>query len=75
MKITYDKYANAMYISLGKKGKYSHTREVTDDFLIDFATTGRVTGIEILDARENVSDLNPRKIDFKVYDKRHASTL
>lgn len=75
MKITYDKYANAMYIYLDKKGKYFRTQEITDDFLIDFTKEGRVIGIEILDARENVSDLKPGKVDFEVYDKRHTSTL
>ena len=48
MKITYDKKIDAMYIRL-KKGRYGHTKKITDDILVDVSKKGQVLGLEILD--------------------------
>jgi uncharacterized protein YuzE len=47
MKATYDKEADAMYISV-KKGKVHKTFEVSDAVIVDVDKNGRTLGIEIL---------------------------
>ncbi|MDO8561856.1 MAG: DUF2283 domain-containing protein [bacterium] len=47
MKATYDKEADAMYISV-KKGKVHKTLEVSDAVNIDVDKKGRALGVEIL---------------------------
>lgn len=61
MIIRYDKTIDAMYIPL-KKGAYSHSKKVTDDIIVDVSRTGRVIGIEILDASKTVSSFPPQKV-------------
>ncbi len=65
MKITYDKKIDAMYIRL-KKGRYDHTKKITDDILVDVSKKGKVLGLEILDASKNIGKIKPEKvaIDF-----------
>lgn len=65
MKITYDKKVDAMYIKL-KKGRYDHSKKVTDDILVDVSKKGEVLGLEILDAGKNIGKIKPEKvaIDF-----------
>ena len=65
MKMQYDKKVDALYIPL-RKGKYSHTEKITEDILVDVTKGGKVIGIEILDASENVADFKPDKIDFSL---------
>jgi uncharacterized protein YuzE len=64
MKIRYDKQADAMYISLAK-GKCDATRKISDVILVDEDKKGKVLGIEILDASENISAFDPKKINFQ----------
>ena len=47
MKATYDKEADAMYISV-KKGKVHKTLEVSDAINVDVDKQGRALGVEIL---------------------------
>ena len=47
MKITFDEKIDAMYITL-RKGRYDHTKKVTDDILVDVTKKGEVLGLEIL---------------------------
>lgn len=61
MKITYDKKVDAMYIRL-KKGRYDHTKKVTDDILVDVSKKGEVLGLEILDASKNIGRVKPEKV-------------
>lgn len=61
MKITYDKKVDAMYIKL-RKGRYDHSKKVTDDILVDVSKKGEVLGLEILDASKNIGKIKPEKI-------------
>ena len=56
MKATYDKTADAMYISV-KGGKVHKTLEVSDAINVDVDKNGRALGVEIL----YVSSHMPRK--------------
>ena len=64
MKMRYDKKVDAMYIELAT-GKYNKTRKVSDVILVDEDKDGKVLGIEILDATENISAFNPKKISIQ----------
>ncbi|MDP2638154.1 MAG: DUF2283 domain-containing protein [Candidatus Levybacteria bacterium] len=61
----YDKKTDAAYIELAK-GKYSKTRKVSDVVLVDEDKTGKVLGIEILDATKNISAFDPHKTNISV---------
>ena len=61
MKITYDKITDAMYIHLNK-GRYAKSKKVTDDILVDVNKVGKVLGVEILYASQNISAFEPHKI-------------
>lgn len=63
MKIRYDKKIDAMYISLAK-GKYDSTRKISDVILVDEDKNGKVLGIEILDATENIAKFDPKNTKF-----------
>lgn len=65
MKITYDKKVDAMYIKL-KKGRYDHTKKVTDNVLVDVSKKGEVLGLEILDATHTVGTVDTKKQNVKV---------
>ena len=54
MKITYDKKIDAIYIKLNEKVAYHQTKKVTDDLLVDYSKDGKVVGVEVLDASENM---------------------
>lgn len=54
MKMQYDKKVDAVYIELAK-GKYSKTRKISDSVVVDEDNSGKVLGIEILDATKNIS--------------------
>ncbi len=49
MKIQYDNVADAMYIYL-KKGKVAKTAKMAGRLLVDLDRSGKVIGIEILNA-------------------------
>lgn len=66
MKIRYDKKVDAMYIELAK-GKYDGTRKVSDVILVDEDKKGKVLGIEILDASENIPAFDPKNTKFTVH--------
>lgn len=54
MKITYDKKIDAIYIKLNEKADYHQTKKVTDNLLVDYSKDGKVVGVEVLDASENM---------------------
>ncbi len=49
MKITYDKIADAAYMTL-RKGRVSKTVEMSDNVIVDFDKKGNLLGIEMLSA-------------------------
>lgn len=57
MKITYDPYADAMYIYTNGKKKVAETVEARPDFLIDIGAKDELLGIEVL----SVSEKMPKK--------------
>lgn len=61
MKINYDKKVDAIYITL-KKGKYDHTKKITDNILVDVTKKGEVLGLEILEASKNIGKIKKEKI-------------
>lgn len=65
MKITYDKKVDAMYIKL-RGGSYDHTKNVTDDILVDVTKKGEVLGLEILDASKNVGKIKKQDIPVEI---------
>ncbi len=59
MKIRYDSKVDVMYIKLAK-GKYDSTRKVSDVILVDEDKSGKVLGIEILDATQSIPSFDPK---------------
>ena len=59
----YDAKTDAVYIELSK-GTYKSTRKITDSIMVDQDNKGKVLGIEILDAKENISAFDPKKTKF-----------
>ncbi|OGG78555.1 hypothetical protein A3A36_00230 [Candidatus Kaiserbacteria bacterium RIFCSPLOWO2_01_FULL_52_12b] len=57
MKITYDKEANALNVSL-RPGVVAKTMEVAPEVLLDVDKKGRTLNLEILGAREKVGIRN-----------------
>lgn len=54
MQIKYDKKVDAMYIKLNEKEPYHVSKKVTDDVLVDYSKEGKVIGVEVLSASDNV---------------------
>ncbi|MEO5646315.1 MAG: DUF2283 domain-containing protein [Candidatus Paceibacterota bacterium] len=63
MKITYDKKADAIYITL-KKGVVSHSSKMKNHIMIDTDKEGALLGIEILRASSQIANKKP--IDIKL---------
>lgn len=63
MKISYDPKVDAMYIAF-KRGKYDHTKKITEEILVDVTRDGKVIGLEILDAKSQFGEIKPEKIVF-----------
>lgn len=54
MKITYDSQVDALYIRFLDEPTQVTTQRVTEEVAVNYASDGRVVGIEILDASEYV---------------------
>jgi len=65
MKMQYDQKEDAVWIELSK-GKYSRTRKITDVILVDEDASGKILGIEILDATKNIEQFDPYKSTFSI---------
>lgn len=65
MKVKYDPKVDAVYIDLAK-GKYDRTRKISDVVLVDEDVKGKVLGVEILDAKKNISAFDPKKVTFQI---------
>lgn len=69
MKIRYDKKVDAVYIDLAR-GKYHVSKKITDDIVVDLTKSGKVLGIEILDASENIPSFDPKRIMHTPLDRQ-----
>ena len=65
MKLRYDPKVDAIYIELAK-GKYNRTKKASDSILVDEDVKGKILGIEILDAKENITAFDPHNAKFIV---------
>ncbi len=65
MKLQYDKKTNAVYLELAK-GTYEVSRKVTDEILVDEDKNGKILGIEILNATNNIKEFDPKKITLSI---------
>ena len=54
MRITYDSKADAVYIYLSDDADHFETRQVDPDINLDFDTSGRLRGVEVLDASKRL---------------------
>ena len=55
MRGTYDKKASAAYLYLSGE-KIARTKVISDDINFDLDSSGRLVGIEFLNAREQLAD-------------------
>jgi len=62
MKITYDPRYNIAYIRFRRKGTGVETRQISDEINIDIAADGKIYGIELLNAKEQL--FNEKIISF-----------
>ncbi|MBK8668358.1 MAG: DUF2283 domain-containing protein [Saprospiraceae bacterium] len=62
MKVKYDKETDILYIQLNEL-KIAETDE-RNGVILDFASTGELIGIEVLDASK--SNLSPLKVEYEV---------
>jgi len=53
IRVEYDAKADAMYIWL-RKARYEISEELAENVIIDLDKSGRIIGIEILDAAKNL---------------------
>ncbi len=53
VQVQYDKDADALYIWV-RKGKYDISEELAENVILDLDKTGRIIGIEVLDASKNI---------------------
>jgi len=53
VRVEYDSKADAMYVWL-RKAKYEISEELAENVIIDLDKSGRIIGIEILDATKNL---------------------
>lgn len=61
MNVIYDKKTDALYIDLSS-GTYDKSRKITDRIIVDETKTGKVLGIEILDATKTIQQFDPGKL-------------
>lgn len=59
----YDPKVDAVYIELAK-GKYEVSREISDSVVVDEDKNGKILGIEILDAKKNITAFDPQNTKF-----------
>ena len=60
MKTKYDKKTDILYFELAN-GNYDASRKISDAIIVDEDKNGKVLGIEILDATENITAFDPHK--------------
>jgi uncharacterized protein YuzE len=57
MNINYDKIADAIYFRL-REGKASKTIKLDDRILADLDESGKIIGLEVLDASNQIGDID-----------------
>lgn len=72
MEINYDPKIDALYIDLSI-GRYEMTKKITDAILVDMTKSGKILGIEILDASENIGHFDPSKLNIQIQSKNLTS--
>lgn len=65
MKVNYDEKQDALYIDLAS-GDYRTSKKISESILVDVAKDGKILGIEILDASENIKYFDPKDISIQV---------
>lgn len=66
MKITYDKRADALYISIKENTDVDETEEIRPDLFIDKDKSGSLLGIEILGVSKQIPAEELKNIKFEV---------
>jgi len=64
MEISYDKEADAMYITL-RKAVFNNNKKVDDFTIVDFDKEGNIIGIEFLEASKRIPPESLAKIFVK----------
>jgi uncharacterized protein YuzE len=64
MKITYDPKYNIGYIQLREKAVNIETIKISDELNIDISTDGKIYGIELLNAKEQLDVLDNGELVF-----------
>jgi uncharacterized protein YuzE len=62
MKVTYDPRHNIAYIRLAEKTAQVETVKVSDELNVDLTPDGRIFGIELLNANEQLQVLSPGNV-------------
>jgi uncharacterized protein YuzE len=64
MKITYDPKFNIAYIKLKEKEENVNSIKISEELIIDIAPDGSVYGIELLNANEQLNNVDKGKLVF-----------
>lgn len=76
MKITYDPYADAMYIHTnGKKKGKVHTQQIKSDLMVDFGQKGDLIGIEILEVSRKMPKRSIGRVNVKILSEKPRQLL
>lgn len=62
MKLSYDQRYNVAYLRLAEASAEVETIQVSDDLNVDIAPSGKIYGIELLNASEQLDDLFSGKL-------------
>ena len=64
MELRYDSKYNVAYIRLRENKEQVNTIKVSDELLIDIASDGKIYGIELLNAKEQLGMLEGKPFTF-----------
>lgn len=64
MKITYDPKFNIAYVAFKEKKDHVNTIKISEEVNIDMACDGSVYGVELLNANEQLNNINDGKLTF-----------
>jgi len=64
MELSYDSKYNVAYIRLREKTDQVNTIRISDELLIDIASDGKIYGIELLNAKEQLGMLKGKPFTF-----------
>lgn len=64
MKITYDPFADALYIQFNKLA-VANTQEINNDFLVDFAEKNIPVGFEILSVSKKIPKKSLKSVSLE----------